>query len=68
LERVELVIVHEISRRSWTWCNRLVTYGDLIAVGLENHLAIIDTKSSPVWRVRHDNKIKGPVSNSPDPI
>jgi hypothetical protein len=34
------------------------------AVGTENHhLAIIDTKSSPVWRVRHDNKIKGPVKN-----
>jgi WD40 repeat protein len=64
LGKSRTVIVHEIVRRSWTWCTAWSPNGDLLAVGTENHhLAVIDTKSSPVWRVRHDNKIKGPVKN-----
>jgi WD40 repeat protein len=64
LGKSRTVIVHEIVRRSWTWCTAWSPNGDLLAVGTENHhLAVIDTKASTVWRVRHDKKINGPVKN-----
>ena len=58
------VIVHEIQRGNWTWCTEWSPDGNRLAVGTENHhLAVIDTKSSSVWRVRHDKRISGPVKN-----
>lgn len=55
------VIVHEIVRGNWTWCIAWSPNGRHLAVGTENHhLAVIDTSSSAVWRVRHDQRIKGP--------
>jgi WD40 repeat protein len=58
------VIVHEIQRGNWTWCTAWSPDGKQLAVATENHhLAVIDTKSSSVWRVRHDKRIQGPVKN-----
>jgi WD40 repeat protein len=58
------VIVHEIQRGHWTWCTAWSPDGKRLAVATENHhLAVVDTSSSAVWRVRHDKKISGPVKN-----
>jgi WD40 repeat protein len=65
LGKSRTVIVHEIVRGNWTWCTAWSPDGDLLAVATENHhLAVIDTKSSTVWRVRHDRRIKGPMRNN----
>lgn len=64
LGKSRTVIVHEIVRRSWTWCTAWSPNGNQLAVATENHhLAVIDTHASTVWRVRHDKKINGPVKN-----
>jgi WD40 repeat protein len=56
------VIVHEIVRGHWTWATAWSPDGSQLAVATENHhLAVLDTTSSTVWRVRHDKKIQGPV-------
>ena len=56
------VIAHEIVRGNWTWCTAWSPDGTMLAVATENHhLAVIDTSSSTVWRVRHDQKISGPA-------
>ena len=56
------VIVHEIIRGSWTWATAWSPDGKNLAVGTDNHhLAVIDTTSSSVWRVRHDKKVTGPA-------
>ena len=56
------VIVHEIQRGNWTWCTAWSPDGTQLAVASENHhFAVVDTSSSPVWRVRHDKLIDGPV-------
>jgi WD40 repeat protein len=58
------VIVHEIQRGDWTWCTAWSPDGNRLAIGTENHhLAVVDTNSSSVWRVRHDKRISGPVKN-----
>lgn len=58
------VVVHEINRGNWTWCTEWSPDGALMAVATENHhLAIVDTTSSTVWRVRHDRKVRGPMKN-----
>ena len=58
------VIVHEIFRGNWTWCTAWSPEGDCLAIATENHhLAIIDTTSSPVWRVKYDKKLTGPARN-----
>lgn len=58
------VIVHEINRGDWTWCTEWSPDGALLAIATENHhLAIVDTTSSTVWRVRHDRKVRGPTKN-----
>eukprot|EP00977_Amphora_coffeiformis_P003160 scaffold586_cov155-Amphora_coffeaeformis.AAC.21 len=58
------VIVHEIHRGDWTWCTVWSPKGDRLAVATENHhLAVIETMSSAVWRVRHDRRLTGPAKN-----
>ena len=58
------VIVHEIHRGDWTWCTVWSPKGDRLAVATENHhLAVIETMSSAVWRVRHDRRLMGPAKN-----
>lgn len=55
------VIVHQIMRGNWTWCTEWSPDGTRLAIATENHqLAVVDTHSSPVWRVRYDKKIKEP--------
>lgn len=64
LGRSRTVIVHEIHRGDWTWCTVWSPKGDRLAVATENHhLAVIDTMSSAVWRVRHDRRLTGPAKN-----
>lgn len=54
------VIVHELIRGNWTWCTAWSPDGKRLAVGTENHhLAIVDTFSSSVWRIKHDKKVSG---------
>jgi len=58
------IVVHEVVRGSWTWCNSWSPNGRLLALGTENHhLAVADTDSSTVWKVRHDKRIKTPGRN-----
>ena len=65
LGKSRTVIVHEIFRGDWTWCTAWSPNGNLLAVATENHhLAIVDTTSSPVWRVVHDKKLSGPARNN----
>jgi WD40 repeat protein len=64
LGKSRTVIVHEIARGAWTWCTTWSPDGSVLAVATENHhLALIDTTSSSVWRVRHDRRISGPMKN-----
>lgn len=64
LGKSRTVIVHEIQRGNWTWATAWSPDGSLLAVATENHhLAVIDTTASTVWRVRHDERIKGPIKN-----
>ena len=61
LGKSRTVVVHEICRGDWTWCTAWSPDGSRLAVGTENHdLAVIETTSSTVWRVKYDRKIKGP--------
>eukprot|EP00934_Nitzschia_sp_Nitz4_P002029 Nitzschia sp. Nitz4//scaffold42_size132992//33374//36964//NITZ4_003386-RA/size132992-processed-gene-0.6-mRNA-1//1//CDS//3329551679//2029//frame0 len=54
------VIVHELIRGSWTWCTAWSPDGKRLAIGTENHhLAIVDTYSSAVWRIKHDKRVGG---------
>lgn len=56
------IIVHEILRGNWTWCTAWSPDGTRLAVATENHhLAVVDTTTSAVWRVRHDLKATGPA-------
>mmetsp|Transcript_68748 Transcript_68748/g.76910 ORF Transcript_68748/g.76910 Transcript_68748/m.76910 type:complete len:1283 (+) Transcript_68748:260-4108(+) len=55
------IIVHEILRGNWTWCTAWSPDGSQLAIATENHhLAVVDTTSSSVWRVRHDHKVTSP--------
>lgn len=64
LGKSRTVIVHEIHRGDWTWCTVWSPKGDRLAVATENHhLAVIETMSSAVWRVRHDRRLTGPAKN-----
>jgi WD40 repeat protein len=59
------VIVHEMNRGNWTWCTAWSPDGSFLAVATDNHqLAVVDTTSSSVWRVRHDQKIKIPQESN----
>jgi len=63
------VIVHEVMREGWTWGSAWSPTGDRLAIATENHhLAIIDTVSSPVWRVKHDKHMSGPFKRGTDSI
>jgi WD40 repeat protein len=65
LGKSRTVIVHEIYRGNWTWCTAWSPDGALLAVATDNHhIAVVDTTSSTVWRVRHDKKIRGPQKNN----
>lgn len=65
LGKSRTVIVHEINRGNWTWCTSWSPDGALLAIATENHhLAIVDTTSSTVWRVRHDRRIRGPAKTN----
>ena len=58
------IIVHEIVRGNWTWCTAWSPDGGRLALATENHhLAVVETTASTVWRVRHDQRISGPVKN-----
>lgn len=58
------VIVHEIMRGNWTWCTAWSPDGSRLAIATENHhLAVIDTSSSTVWRVKYDKRITIPTKN-----
>lgn len=64
LGKSKTVIIHEICRGDWTWCTAWSPKGDRLAVASQNHhLAIIETMSSAVWRVRHDRRLTGPAKN-----
>lgn len=64
LGKSRTVIVHEIIRGNWTWCTAWSPDGKRLAVATENHhLAVVDTSTSTVWRVRHDRRIKYPAHN-----
>ena len=55
------IVVHEILRGNWTWCTAWSPDGSRLAIATENHdLAVVDTTSSSVWRVRHDRRVTGP--------
>jgi WD40 repeat protein len=55
------IIVHELIRGSWTWCTAWSPDGRRLAIGTENHhLAVVDTFSSSVWRIKHDKRVTGP--------
>ncbi len=59
------VIVHEINRGNWTWCTAWAPDGRHLAVATDNHeLAVVDTMSSTVWRVRHDRKLRHPIGTN----
>ena len=65
LGKSRTVIVHEINRGNWTWCTSWSPDGALLAIATENHhLAVVDTTSSTVWRVRHDRRIRGPANTN----
>lgn len=54
------VIVHELIRGAWTWCTAWSPDGRWLAIGTENHhLAVVDTFSSSVWRIKHDKRVSG---------
>ena len=58
------IIVHEIVRGDWTWCTAWSPDGGRLAIATENHhLAVVETTASSVWRVRHDQRINGPVKH-----
>lgn len=64
LGKSRTVILHEICRGDWTWCTAWSPKGDRLAVGTENHhLAVVETMSSAVWRIRHDRRLTGPAKN-----
>ena len=55
------IVVHEILRGNWTWCTAWSPDGNQLAIATENHhLAVVDTTSSSVWRVRHDRRVTAP--------
>jgi hypothetical protein len=55
------IVVHEILRGNWTWCTAWSPDGSQLAIATENHhLAVVDTTSSSVWRVRHDRRVTSP--------
>jgi WD40 repeat protein len=55
------ILVHEILRGDWTWCTAWSPDGSQLAIATENHhLAVVDTTSSSVWRVRHDRRVTAP--------
>ena len=59
------VIVHEINRGNWTWCTAWSPDGRHLAVATDNHeLAVVDTTTSTVWRVRHDRKLINPLGSN----
>lgn len=65
LGKSRTVIVHEIFRGDWTWCTAWSPDGNYLAIGTENHhLAVVDTISSTVWRVRHDERVTGPARSN----
>ena len=65
LGKSRTVLVHEINRGNWTWCTSWSPDGALLAIATENHhLAVVDTTSSTVWRVRHDRRIRGPAKTN----
>jgi WD40 repeat protein len=65
LGKSRTVVVHEINRGDWTWCTAWSPDGALLAVATENHhLAVIDTTSSTVWRVRHDRRVRSPTKSN----
>jgi WD40 repeat protein len=56
------IIVHELIRGSWTWCTAWSPDGRRLAMGTENHhLAVVDTFSSSIWRIKHDKRVTGPT-------
>jgi WD40 repeat protein len=55
------ILVHEILRGNWTWCTAWSPDGSQLAIATENHhLAVVDTTSSSVWRIRHDRRVTAP--------
>lgn len=61
LSESRTVIVHELVRGSWTWCTAWSPDGTKLAMGTENHhLAVVDTFSTSVWRIKHDKRVTGP--------
>jgi WD40 repeat protein len=55
------IVVHEILRGNWTWSTAWSPDGKRLAIATENHhLAVVETTSSSVWRVKHDRRTKGP--------
>ena len=59
------IIVHEILRGNWTWCTAWSPDGNQLAIATENHhLAVVDTTTSTVWRVRHDRRVNAPQKES----
>ena len=62
LGKSRTVIVHEVQRGNWTWATEWSPDGDRLAVATDNHhLAVLDTSSSLVWRVKYDKKVTGPA-------
>jgi WD40-like Beta Propeller Repeat len=60
------IIVHQVIRGNWTWCTAWSPDGKYLAIATEKqHLAIIDTFSSTVWRFRHDRRITNPHGTNP---
>ncbi|KAG7350348.1 anaphase-promoting complex subunit 11 RING-H2 finger-domain containing protein [Nitzschia inconspicua] len=55
------IVVHEIMRGNWTWSTAWSPDGKRLAIATENHhLAVVETTSSTVWRVKHDRRMYGP--------
>jgi WD40 repeat protein/transcriptional regulator of met regulon len=65
LEKSRTVVVHEIARGNWTWCTAWAPDGNRLAVATENHhLAVVETKSSTVWRVQYDRRMPKPLKSN----
>ena len=59
------ILVHEILRGNWSWCTAWSPDGNKLAVATDNHhLAVVDTTSSSVWRVRHDCSVTTPLKQT----
>jgi WD40 repeat protein len=58
LGKSRTMILHQIVRGNWTWCTAWSPDGNRLAIATENHhIAVLETSTSSIWRVRHDQRM-----------